>query len=127
MRDALAARDVDVDQMIAAGLLVHGEGIAVPYRPLPEPGDVSRSTTAPAGSSAFGGRAMETGAKAKYLNSPETETLPQGFAMLYNHHRARKAGAREGTRSIAVEGYVDVIAMTAGGLPARRSRRWAPR
>ena len=31
LRDALAAKGVDADQMIEAGLLVHGEGIAVPY------------------------------------------------------------------------------------------------
>ena len=31
LRDALAAQGVGVEQMIEAGLLIHGEGIAVPY------------------------------------------------------------------------------------------------
>ncbi len=31
LRDALAAQGVGADQMIEAGLLIHGEGIAVPY------------------------------------------------------------------------------------------------
>src|SRR5947209_3311053 len=31
LRDALAEKGVSVDQMIEAGLLIHGEGIAVPY------------------------------------------------------------------------------------------------
>ena len=31
LRDALAAKGVGADQMIEAGLLIHGEGIAVPY------------------------------------------------------------------------------------------------
>ena len=31
LRDALAGRGVDAERMIEAGLLVHGEGIAVPY------------------------------------------------------------------------------------------------
>ena len=43
--------------------------------------------------------------------------------MLYNHHNARKAAHEQGT-VIAVEGYVDVIAMTRGGLSAcRRAAR----
>ena len=64
---------------------------------------------------AFGGRAMDPGAKAKYLNSPETELFHKG-SLLFNHHRARKAAHDKG-RVIAVEGYVDVIAMTQVGFP----------
>ena len=58
---------------------------------------------------------MEPGAKAKYLNSPETELFHKG-ALLFNHHRARKAAHDKG-ELIAVEGYVDVIAMTGAGFP----------
>ena len=54
-------------------------------------------------------------AQAKYLNLPETELFHKGFT-LYNLHNARKAAHEAGT-VIAVEGYVDVIAMTAAGFP----------
>ena len=114
LRDALAAKDVAREQMIEAGLLIHGDDIAVPYdrfqnRVMFPIHDRSGKVVA------FGGRAMEPGAKAKYLNSPETELFHKG-AMLFNHHRARKAAHDKG-EVIAVEGYVDVIAMTAAGFP----------
>ncbi len=64
---------------------------------------------------AFGGRAMEDGAKAKYLNSPEGELFHKG-GLLFNHHRARKA-AHDAEQLVVVEGYVDVIAMTQVGFP----------
>jgi DNA primase len=62
---------------------------------------------------AFGGRALEKEVSAKYLNSPETPLFHKG-ATLYNIAAARKA-AHEGARVIAVEGYVDVIAMVMAG------------
>jgi DNA primase len=64
---------------------------------------------------AFGGRAMQAEAKAKYLNSPETPLFHKG-RVLYNMHAARKSAHERGT-IIAVEGYVDVIAMTLAGHP----------
>ena len=114
LRDALAAKGVEAAQMIEAGLLVHGEGVAVPYdrfqnRVMFPIHDRSGKPIA------FGGRAMEPGAKAKYLNSPETPLFHKG-GLLYNHHRARKAAQDKG-EVIAVEGYVDVIAMTRAGFP----------
>ncbi len=114
LRDALAGRGVDAERMIEAGLLVHGEGIAVPY-------DRFRDrVTFPIHDRsgrvvAFGGRALEPGAKAKYLNSPETELFHKG-SLLFNHHRARRA-AHERDEVIVVEGYVDAIAMTQVGFP----------
>ena len=116
------ARGVDARAMIEAGLLVHGEEIAVPYdrfrdRVMFPIHDRSGRVVA------FGGRALEPGAKAKYLNSPETELFHKG-SLLFNHHRARKSRPRE-RRVIVVEGYVDVIAMTQAGFP-RPSRRSAP-
>ena len=62
---------------------------------------------------AFGGRALKKEVSAKYLNSPETPLFHKG-ATLYNIAAARKA-AHEGARVIAVEGYVDVIAMVMAG------------
>ncbi len=82
-------RGVGAEQMIEAGLLVHGEGHRRALRPFPRPGDVPDPR--PRGRViAFGGRAMEPGAKAKYLNSPETTLFHKG-SLLFNHHRARKA------------------------------------
>jgi len=114
LRDALAAKGVGVDQMIEAGLLVHGDDIAVPYdrfrdRVMFPIHDRSGKVIA------FGGRAMEPGAKAKYLNSPETPVFHKG-SLLFNHHRARQP-AHESGRIVVVEGYVDAIAMSEAGFP----------
>ncbi len=68
---------------------------------------------------AFGGRALSADAPAKYLNSPETELFHKG-RVLYNGLRARKAcqpQAGEPAKSIiAVEGYMDVIALAQAGI-----------
>jgi DNA primase len=115
LRDHLAGAGVPVPTMIEAGLLIHGEEIAVPYDrfrdrimfPIHDSG--GRVI-------AFGGRALAPDAPAKYLNSPETALFHKG-AILYNHHRARKAAQSSG-QLIVVEGYVDVIAMTSAGFDA---------
>jgi DNA primase len=65
---------------------------------------------------AFGGRALEKDAQAKYLNSPETPLFHKG-ATLYNIAAARQA-SHDGAPIVAVEGYVDVIAMVNAGYPA---------
>ena len=114
LRDALAAKGADVGSMCEAGLLIHGDEVAVPYDRFRErvmfpihdrTGRVI----------AFGGRALEKDVAAKYLNSPETPLFHKG-RLLFNHHRARKAAQDRG-RVIAVEGYIDVIAMHAAGFP----------
>src|SRR5262249_78504 len=64
----------------------------------------------------FGGRALEKDAQAKYLNSPETSLFHKG-GTLYNIATARQA-AHDGATLIAVEGYVDVIAMVSAGFGA---------
>jgi DNA primase len=114
LRDALAAKGVGAEQMIEAGLLIHGEDIAVPYdrfrdRVMFPIHDRSGRVIA------FGGRAMEPGAKAKYLNSPETALFHKG-SLLFNHHRARK-GAHDSGEIIVVEGYIDTIAVSEAGFP----------
>ena len=63
---------------------------------------------------AFGGRAMSSGAMAKYLNSPETSLFDKS-SVLFNLHRARKP-AFETSKLIVVEGYMDVIAMHQAGI-----------
>ncbi|MDQ6869437.1 MAG: DNA primase [Pseudomonadota bacterium] len=115
LRDHLAGAGVPVPTMIEAGLLIHGDDIAVPYDrfrdrimfPIHDSG--GRVI-------AFGGRALGPDAPAKYLNSPETALFHKG-AILYNHHNARKAAQSSG-QLIVVEGYVDVIAMTSAGFDA---------
>jgi DNA primase len=114
LRDHLAGRGASVDTMIEAGLLIHGEDIAVPYDRFRD--RVMFPICDRAGRViAFGGRAMDKNAQAKYLNSPETSLFHKG-ACLYNHHRARKA-AHDAGNVIAVEGYVDVISMSVAGFP----------
>ncbi|MCL2385896.1 MAG: DNA primase, partial [Alphaproteobacteria bacterium] len=115
LRDAMAAKGIPPQLLIEAGLLIHGDDIAVPYdrfrdRVLFPIEDSSGRVIA------FGGRVLAKDGQPKYLNSPETALFHKG-AILYNHHHARKA-AQEGARVIAVEGYVDVIAMVRAGFPA---------
>ncbi len=63
---------------------------------------------------AFGGRAMTDGAKAKYLNSPETELFHKS-RVLYHHGPAREAAGKTDTLIVA-EGYMDVIALAQAGF-----------
>jgi DNA primase len=114
LRSHLANKNVPLDKMIEAGLLVAGDDIPVAYDrfrdrvifPIRDPrGRVI----------AFGGRALSKDAPAKYLNSPETPLFSKG-KVLYNLDKAR-APAHEKSAIIAVEGYVDVIAMHRAGLP----------
>lgn len=65
---------------------------------------------------AFGGRAMDPNARAKYYNSPETPLFHKGHN-LYNHGPAREA-AGKGKTLIVAEGYMDVIALSEAGFTA---------
>ena len=62
----------------------------------------------------FGGRALGD-EKPKYLNSPDTELFDKGKT-LYGLDLARGAIAKD-DRAIVVEGYFDVIALHAAGIP----------
>lgn len=64
----------------------------------------------------FGGRAMNPNARAKYLNSPETELFDKG-SNLYNLGPARQA-AGKGAPLVVAEGYMDVIALHQAGFQA---------
>jgi DNA primase len=114
LRDHLAAKGIDRETMIEAGLLILHEENPVAYdrfrdRVMFPIQDASGKVIA------FGGRAMAQDAQAKYLNSPETPLFHKG-ACLYNHHRARAAAHAQGG-VIAVEGYVDAIMMSTAGFP----------
>ena len=63
---------------------------------------------------AFGGRAMDADAQAKYVNSTETPIYRKS-SVLYNLHRARD-GMRKHNRVVLVEGYMDVIGAYAAGV-----------
>src|ERR1700677_4803284 len=115
LKEHLGAAKISTEDMAEAGLIVTGEDIAVPYDRFQDrvmfPISDWRGRVI-----AFGGRALEKEVSAKYLNSPETPLFHKG-ATLYNIAAARKA-AHEGARLIAVEGYVDVIAMATAGFEA---------
>lgn len=64
---------------------------------------------------AFGGRALDPNARAKYLNSPETPLFHKG-SVLYNHGLARMAAVEEKAPLIVCEGYMDVIALWGAGI-----------
>jgi DNA primase len=112
IKEHLGNQGVSVDDMVAAGLLVSAGDIPVPYDRFRD--RVMFPITDPRGRViAFGGRALEKDAQAKYLNSPETSLFHKG-GTLYNIAMAR-AAAHKGAPVVAVEGYVDVIAMVNAG------------
>ena len=115
LKEHLGKQGISTADMVEAGLLVTGEDIPVPYdrfrdRVMFPITDVRGRVIA------FGGRALEKDAQAKYLNSPETPLFHKG-GTLYNVAAAR-AAAHKGAPVIAVEGYVDVIAMVTAGFEA---------
>src|SRR5271170_6128346 len=115
LKEHLGAAKIPVEDMIEAGLVVAGDDIPVPYDRFRDrvmfPISDWRGRVI-----AFGGRALDKDVSAKYLNSPETPLFHKG-ATLYNIAAARKA-AHGGAHVIAVEGYVDVIAMATAGFEA---------
>ncbi|MEO8661563.1 MAG: DNA primase, partial [Bryobacteraceae bacterium] len=62
----------------------------------------------------FGGRALAADDEPKYLNSPKTDLYDKGY-VLYNLHRA-KGPVRKADRVVLVEGYMDVIGVSAAGV-----------
>src|SRR3954449_1065434 len=115
LKEFLGAQGIPTEDMVEAGLLVGGDDIPVPYDKFRD--RVMFPITDLRGRViAFGGRALEKDAQAKYLNSPETPLFHKGDN-LYNLATARKA-AHDGSPLIVVEGYVDVIAMVGAGFAA---------
>ncbi len=114
LRNELASAGIALEQMIEAGLVIAGDDIPVAYDRFRDrvmfPIRDARGRVI-----AFGGRALRADVPAKYLNSPETPIFHKGD-VLYNFEKARKS-AHASNRLIAVEGYVDVIAMHRAGLP----------
>jgi DNA primase len=126
LKEHLGSHGIPVEDMVEAGLLISGDDIPLPFDRFRD--RVMFPITDLRGRViAFGGRALEKDAPAKYLNSPETPLFHKG-ATLYNIAAAREAAHvdrstqsaqdRAGTPVIAVEGYVDVIAMVTAGFGA---------
>lgn len=120
LKEYLASKNVPREQIEACGLVVY-ENVPVSYDRFRDrimfPILSSREKVI-----AFGGRAMSPDAMAKYLNSNETELFHKGN-VLYNFSRARRASqaATKGPNPqdptiIAVEGYMDVIALYQAGV-----------
>jgi DNA primase len=113
LKEHLGAQGISTEDMVEAGLLIGGADIPVPYDRFRD--RVMFPITDLRGRViAFGGRALEKDAQAKYLNSPETPLFHKGDN-LYNLASARQA-AHDGLPLIVVEGYVDVIAMVTSGF-----------
>lgn len=113
LKEFLAAKGIERAQIEACGLVVFGPDIPVSYDRFRDrvmfPIEDARGKVI-----AFGGRALSSEVSAKYLNSPDTELFHKGN-VLYNFARARKGMGRDGT-VIAVEGYMDVIALAQAGF-----------
>ena len=116
LKEFLASKGAEKQQIEACGLVVHGPDIAVSYDRFRDrimfPILSTRERVI-----AFGGRAMSSDIPAKYINSNETELFHKG-RVLYNLARARRAvqGADGAGTVIAVEGYMDVIALYQAGI-----------
>ena len=113
LQDHLAKAGFTQGEMATSGMLIAGDDIPEPYDrfrnrvmfPIQDPkGRII----------AFGGRALDPAAPAKYLNSPETPLFHKSH-VLYNAHRARSHAHDKG-RVIAVEGYMDAVALSEAGL-----------
>lgn len=118
LKDALLSRDgITGEMMVEAGLLIQpeddGGGQKASYDRFRH--RVMFPITDRQGRVvAFGGRALRSDAKAKYLNSPETPLFHKG-RLLYNLAGARKSSYDEG-RVLVAEGYMDVIVMAQAGF-----------
>ncbi len=113
LKEFLGGKGIQLEAMIEAGLLVSGDDVPVAFdrfrdRVIFPIADFRGRIVG------FGGRALSAEVHAKYLNSPETPLFHKG-ALLYNGAEARKAAHDAGT-VIAVEGYVDTIAMAVAGF-----------
>lgn len=109
----LEGENIPKEKMAEAGMIIAGSDIREPYDRFRNrvmfPIEDARGRII-----AFGGRALEAGVPAKYLNSPETPLFHKGYT-LYNQPRARKAAHESGVLFV-VEGYMDVIGLAEAGI-----------
>ena len=113
LKEHLTAQGFAQHEMTQSGMVIAGEDIPVSYdrfrnRVMFPIRDLKGRVIA------FGGRALDPDAPAKYLNSPETQLFHKGD-VLFNAAKARQL-AFERHRIIVVEGYMDVIALCEAGF-----------
>jgi DNA primase len=117
LKEHLGKLGIDGEAMAKAGLVITGSDVAVPFdrfrdRVMFPITDLQNRVIA------FGGRALRSEQKPKYLNSPETELFHKG-RILFNMAAARRAAQGSGRESgtlIVAEGYMDVVALTKAGF-----------
>jgi DNA primase len=114
LMQALAAKGIATDLMVAAGLVARADDGSLYDRfrgrvIFPIRDGRGRAIS-------LGGRSLDPNARAKYLNGPETELFDKGRS-LFNQARAREA-AGKGKPLIVAEGYMDVIALSEAGFTA---------
>jgi DNA primase len=113
LKEHLARQGFSVEDMVLSGMAIGGADIPLPYdrfrhRVMFPIADLRGRVIA------FGGRALDPGQPAKYLNSPETPLFHKG-SILFNAARAR-GFAHKAQRLIVVEGYMDAIALAEAGF-----------
>lgn len=112
LKGALARQGLDEEQLVEAGLLKRREDGSV--------GEYFRErvmfpiTDRRGRVIAFGARTLGDG-QPKYLNSPDTPVFHKG-QVLFNLAQAREP-AGKANEVVVAEGYMDVIALTRGGIP----------
>jgi DNA primase len=114
LKDALVAKGISPDLMVASGLIAKADDGSLYDRfrariIFPIKDTRGRPIS-------LGGRSLDPNAQAKYLNGPETELFDKG-RNLFNHSPAREA-AGKGKLLIVAEGYMDVIALSEAGFTA---------
>ena len=116
LKDYLVAKGAKPAELVEAGVLIAPEDGGAPYDRFreriifPIADGLGRVVS-------FGGRALDPGARAKYLNGPETSLFHKG-RVLYGMAAARKLlhEAGEGAPLVVVEGYMDSIACQRAGI-----------
>ncbi len=113
LKNHLTSLGFTLEEIVTSGMCIGGRDIAVPYdrfrdRLMFPIEDLKGKVIA------FGGRALSSQQKAKYLNSPETPLFHKG-RLLYNIAKARQSAYDEQS-VIAVEGYMDTIACAQAGF-----------
>jgi DNA primase len=111
----LLAKNISTEKMIEAGLVAKSDDGKKTYdrfrnRIIFPIKDIRGKTIA------FGGRALDPNAPAKYINSPESSLFDKGRT-LYNFKNARD-NLKKNNHLIVAEGYMDVIALTVAGFNA---------
>ena len=109
----LQARNFTIDMIVEAGLAIKPDDGGADYDRFRDriifPIHDARGRVI-----AFGGRAMQADARAKYLNSPATPLFNKS-AVLFNFARARQP-AYDAKTVLVTEGYMDVIGLARAGI-----------